>query len=235
MVQTSTVATTEVPAPPSPSAPRVPRRRWRDWRLVVGVVLVLGSVLVGVRVVSAADDTVPVWSAGVDLLAGSPLQPLDLEAVPVRIEADANPYLTGSVPEGYVLTRDVSAGELVPEGAVAAAAQASGTTRNVAVSVEAQSLPGRLSVGDRVDVWVVPDQLAEPDSPASLLVAGVPVSSASSEDSGFGSTTARQSVVVSLDAVDAAGRESDLDDVIARLVAASAAGRVVLTLDPTPR
>lgn len=232
MAQVSTEAGPQATAPPSPSARRVPRRRWKDWRLVVGVLLVLVSVLVGVRVVSAADDTVPVWSAAADLVAGTPLQAADLLAVPVRIEADANPYLMGVVPEGYVLTRDVSAGELVPAAAVLPAAQASGTSRQVAVSVAAESLPGRLSAGDRVDVWVVPDLLSEPDSPASLLVAGVPVSSASSEDTGFGPATGQQSVVVSLDGADGTQR---LDDITARIVAASAAGRVVLTLDPTPR
>src|SRR3712207_4756406 len=52
---------------PGPTPRRVRPPRWLDLRLVLGVLLVLGSVLVGARVVTAADATVPVWSARSDL------------------------------------------------------------------------------------------------------------------------------------------------------------------------
>src|SRR3954452_22866223 len=52
---------TEAPAGPTPRRVRPPR--WLDLRLVLGVLLVLGSVLLGARVVTAADATVPVWAA----------------------------------------------------------------------------------------------------------------------------------------------------------------------------
>lgn len=211
----------------------MPRRRWRDWRLAVGVLLVLGSAVLGARVVSAADDTVAVWAAGEDLVAGTQLRSDDLVPLAVRIEAPVNPYLSGSVPDGYVVTRDVRAGELVPASAVAAASEAGATSRLVALALTPESLPGRIGTGDRVDVWLVPDVHAADDSPATLLVEGVSVTDAPVGDAGFGAASSKRSVVVSLDAEAVA--EESLTEVTARLVAASAAGRVALTLDPAPR
>lgn len=187
--------------------------------------------VLGARVVGAADDAVTVWAADSDLVAGTQLRAADLAPVAVRIDASGNPYLSGEVPDGYVVTREVRAGELVPSSAVATAKSASGTSRLVALALEPEALPGRIAVGDRVDVWLVPDVLADPDAPASLLVADVSVAEAPVRDAGFGAATTQESVVVSLDSdVDA---EQSLEDVTARLVAASAAGRVALTLDPT--
>lgn len=217
--------------PGSPPATRLAGRRWRDWRLVAGVALVLVSALLGARLVSALDDTVAVWAARDDLVAGAPLRAADLVAVPVRIESAVNPYLTGDVPDGYVVARSLGGGELVPAAAVVPAAQAERESRLVAVSVPVAALPGPLAAGDRVDVWVVPDALSDPDQPATLLVGGVTVSSVPSVDTGFSAGSAG-SVVLSLDDTEVGPR---LDDVTSRLVAASAAGRVALTLDPAPR
>ncbi len=62
-----------------PAAGPTPRRvrppRWLDLRLV------LGSVLLGARVVTAADATGPVWAATGDLAAGTELTADDLVAV----------------------------------------------------------------------------------------------------------------------------------------------------------
>src|SRR4051794_41445175 len=75
---------------PSPDLPPVGRRqarpRWRDTRLLVGVLLVLVSVLVGVRVVTAADATAPWLTVTSDLPAGHVLVPADL--APARAHLD---------------------------------------------------------------------------------------------------------------------------------------------------
>lgn len=220
-------------APPSPEASRVPGRRWRDWRLALGVLLVLGSTVAGARVVSAADDTVTVWAASGNLVAGTPLAADDLVPLAVRIEAPVNPYLHGRIPDGYLVTRDVGAGELVPSSAVAAAAEVRSASRLVALAIAPDSMPGRLGAGDRVDVWLVPDALADDDAEAELLVAGVSVAESPVSGGDFGAATTQETVVISLGA-DAVAEES-LHDVTARLVAASAAGRVALTLDPVAR
>ena len=66
---------------PGPTPRRVRPPRWLDLRLVLGVLLVLGSVLLGARIVSAADATVPVWTAVRDLAPGTELRADDLVAV----------------------------------------------------------------------------------------------------------------------------------------------------------
>jgi hypothetical protein len=59
------------------------------------------------------------------------------------------------------------------------------------------------------------------------------VAATDTADGGFAGSAGDRSVVL---AVTAAGRSpAEFDAVVARLVAASAAGRVVLTLDPGPR
>src|SRR3954447_20447425 len=108
-------AATTVPDDGGRSPRRVRTPRWLDLRLVLGVLLVLGSVLLGARVVSAAHATVPVWSAAGDLAAGTVLTKDDLVAVDVRLDDAAAAYLsTTTRPAGRTLSRAVSAGELLP-------------------------------------------------------------------------------------------------------------------------
>ena len=59
-------------APASPKAARL-RGGTRDLRLAAGVVLVLLSVVLGARLVTAADSRVPVWSLTGSLAAGTTL------------------------------------------------------------------------------------------------------------------------------------------------------------------
>src|SRR4051795_9445910 len=107
----SRVVTAVRPAPPSaaalppgPAPRRVRPPRWLDLRLVLGVLLVLASVLLGARVVGAADATVPVWAVTGDLAAGTELTAGDLMAVDVRLDDTAVPYLsTATRPEGRTL------------------------------------------------------------------------------------------------------------------------------------
>src|SRR3954468_16062952 len=90
--RTVTAVRTPVPggvaadALPGPTPRRVRPPRWLDLRLVLGVLLVLGSVLLGARVVSAADATVPVWAATGDLAPGTELTADDLVPVDVRLD-----------------------------------------------------------------------------------------------------------------------------------------------------
>jgi hypothetical protein len=136
----------------------VPRRvrppRWLDLRLVLGVVLVLGSVLLGARVLTAADATVPVWSVSGDLAAGTELGPGDIVAVEVRLGDAAGAYLsTGADPAGRTLARAVRAGELLPRSAL----EEPQDLVQVALPVQAGYVPPGLVRGQVVDVYGVSD------------------------------------------------------------------------------
>ena len=103
-------------APGSPRAGRLATPSWLDTRLVLGVLLVLVSVVVGARVLSAADRSQLVWAADSDLAAGSTLSADDLRPVQVRLFTARDSYLpaTAAPPVGYVLERAVAKDELLP-------------------------------------------------------------------------------------------------------------------------
>ncbi|SEO71528.1 SAF domain-containing protein [Trujillonella endophytica] len=201
------VRTSPPPAPVAPTAIArvrgpVPRRvrapRWLDLRLVLGVLLVLVSVLVGARVVAAADTTVPVWAASGDLAAGTVLSAGDLVAVDVRLDDVAARYLaTSTRPEGRTLGRAVRSGELLPGSALEEAPD----LVQIALPVQAGFVPPGLDRGRIVDVYAVADPAAgasgTADGQVTLVVGSAPVQAVSGRNDGVlsGSLTTVQVVV----------------------------------------
>jgi hypothetical protein len=199
------VRTASVPAAPAevPSGP-IPRRvrppQWLDLRLVLGLLLVLGSVLLGARVVTAADATVPVWSVAGDLAAGTVLTADDVVAVDVRLDDVAGSYLaTSTRPEGRTLSRAVRAGELLPRSALAEPDR----LVQLALPVQSGYVPPGLERGRLVDVYAVADPAAGTASTAdggvALVVGSAPVQAISGRTDGVLSTpTTTVQVVVSV-------------------------------------
>ncbi len=163
----------------SPPAARLARPRWRDTRLLLGLLLVAVAVVLGARVVAASDSTELVWAVTRDLAAGSTLASGDVQQRAVRLDAVAGRYLAaGSAPTGYVLTRSVAAGELLPAAAVLPPS-ATGEVRLVTVPVQRFHFPADLAKGARVDVYTTPKSATGASAPpservlADALVAGV--------------------------------------------------------------
>ena len=153
--------TTSAPPRPETTVTRANRSRppgWRNPRLIIGLALVAGSVLLGARLLAAADDTVGVWVLTRDLPAGAALDKGDLERRQVRFpDADtANGYLgvVDDVPKGATLNRPVSGGELLPRSAFAAGKEAD--LVELPLSVVSDDLPATVRQGSVVDVWVAP-------------------------------------------------------------------------------
>ncbi len=204
-------ATRTAPAPVTGAegvAGPVPRRvrppRWLDLRLVLGVLLVLGSVLLGARVVTAADATVPVWSVAGDLAAGTQLDPGDLVAVDVRLGDAAGSYLsTGTDPAGRTLARAVRAGELLPRTALEEPEE----LVQVALPVQAGYVPPGLVRGQVVDVYGVTDPAGTTTGEGVVpVVAAAPVQAVSGRTEGVLSTaTTTVQVVVAVPAAQAPG------------------------------
>ena len=190
---------------PGPTPRRVRPPRWLDLRLVLGVLLVLGSVLLGARVVGAADATVPVWAVTGDLGAGTRLGAGDLRAVDVRLGDAADAYLSTSTrPEGRTLSRAVRSGELLPRAALHA------TTELVQLALPVQSgyVPPGLERGQVVDVYAVADPAVGAsgvaDGSVTPVVRMAPVAAISSRSGGVLSTpTTAIQVVVAVAADDA--------------------------------
>lgn len=185
-----------------PAAQRGHRPAWRDPRLWVGVVLVAASVVVGARVMAAADDTVQVWAVADDVGAGQQVEPDDLVAQRVRF-ADADALagyfsVDDELPADLELTRSVGAGELLPRAAVGTAEQ-SGLVE-VPVAVEPELVPD-VGAGDVVDVYVVAPLSAEAQDPGAVplpegpALTGATVVAAPDLAGSFGTSGKRQLVL----------------------------------------
>lgn len=227
MLHTATDSVTSTPVSgdlDSPRAARLGRPRWLDPRLVAGLLLVLGSVVLGTRIVAAADDTVPVLVAATDLAPGQPLTEAMVETRQVVLDGNADLYHTGDVGAGYVVVSTVRAGELLARSAVAASADAP-AVRYVTVAVPTTEAPAGLAAGDAVDVWRT--QAEQSDEPvASPVLADVTVTAV--DTGGSGLTGPGGQVRVTL----AVTGGSDLDESVAALVGAARDGRVYLAQVP---
>ncbi len=184
------------------TAPRANRARvpgWRNARLLVGLVLVAGSVLLGARVLAAADDTVGVWALAHDLPAGVPVGEDDLVVRRVRFPdtATADAYLSSAqAPDSAArLGRAVSAGELLPRAALAS--QDSAELVEVPVSLVSEDLPATVALGSTVDVWVAPgvSAVSERRPRAVRVLREVRVVAVPRAQQGLGPQTTRQVIV----------------------------------------
>lgn len=175
---TGAAPTGAAPTGAAPPARRLERVRWRDPRLALGVVLVAGSVVLGARVLAAADDTTPVWSLRENLAAGASLDPSLVEVADVRFAdgGDVGHYLSAAqpLPEGLVLVRDTPAGELLARSGLERVADRQGV--ELPLPVLDGALPPDLAIGDRVDAWAAPEPgQSEQGGVAEKVLAGVPV------------------------------------------------------------
>jgi hypothetical protein len=155
-------------------AERPPRSFWFDPRLAIGVALVLASVAGVFGVVAASDRSVLVYSAATAFAPGDRIRPGDLELEPLRLGDAADRYLgQGDVPEeGVLVTRAVSAGELVPVSAVGSAASV--RVASVVVTVTAQ-LPQSIGPSAVVDLWAAAETESHDFGPPVVLVGSATV------------------------------------------------------------
>ncbi|WP_157537471.1 hypothetical protein [Nocardioides sp. Root190] len=187
-----------------PQATRVARPGWRDPRLWIGVLLVAGSVVLGARLMAAADDTVAVWAVESERGSGTPLTGDDLVVERVRFAAgdSVERYFAADepVPDGLVLTRGVGAGELLARSAVGEATE--DPMLQVPLAVDPQRVPPDVGTGSVVDVWVADGAGAadrEPgaadEAPDGPALSRVTVVAAPAFDDTFAVSGTRQIVV----------------------------------------
>ncbi len=137
------------------SAPR-PRRRFAlDVRLLLGLLLVAGSVVAVMALVGAADARISVYAAAETLAPGDRIDADDLVERTVALDGAEDLYLrVGQIPDdGIVVAQPVAAGQLVP-------LSAAGSTDGVRATSIVLRLAGPVSTvvetGTLVDVWSVP-------------------------------------------------------------------------------
>ena len=201
----------DLPTLPMARAARLPKARWLDTRLLLGLLLVLVSVVLGARVIAAADHRTQVWAVSRDLGAATPLSADVLHVTTVNLDSTASRYLAASQnPVGLVLTRPLGRGELLPVSAVGRADNAD--RRRIVIEVDRTGVAG-LAKGRVVDVYAVRDTTsgASPPPPVLVLRAVTVAEDIRSAAGAFGGSGAQAGVALLVDT----GQVPDLIDAVA--------------------
>jgi hypothetical protein len=135
----------------SPSGRNTP-----DLRLVLGVLLVVGSVAGVFGIVAAADRRVTVYAAASPLAPGERIDAGDLVQRSVALDGSDRLYLAvGDIPSGgLVVTQPVAKGQLLPTSAVGSTA---GLRSTSLVLQLATRVSGAVVPGGSIDIWAAPD------------------------------------------------------------------------------
>lgn len=147
---------------------------FRDVRFWFGILLILGSVIAGARILGTASHRVPAVVALHTLASGAKVTAEDVSLVNVAVPSDVETVASVDDVVGKVLSAPLTEGVLVVPGMLASDARAD--SRTIALPIRAGHLPN-VERGSLVDVWVTPslDGLAAP-GPSTLVVKSALVS-----------------------------------------------------------
>lgn len=155
--------------PDPDAAPRRPSKAGRnapDLRLVLGVLLVAGSVAGVYGIVAAADRRVTVYAAASSLTPGQRIDADDLVQRSVALDGSDRLYLTaGRIPSGgLVVTQPVAKGELLPTSSVGSTSGASSTSLVLQLATR---VSGAVVPGASIDIWAAADPDAVTSAPST--------------------------------------------------------------------
>lgn len=151
------------------------RRTWFDPRIAIGLALVAASVAGVVGVVAVQDRAVTVYTASSPLAAGARVTRAELTPSRMRLGDAQALYLSGRVPAaGYVVTRSIATGELVPLSALGSARGVDAASVVVTLSTRPAASIG---AGSTVDLWAAPKDPKTPNAYGApvMLVGGAAV------------------------------------------------------------
>lgn len=145
---------------PQGKAMRWRRPTWRDPRLAAGLALVGAAVALGAWGMDKAANTEELYALTRDVAPGE-----DLTADGVLTVVSSRPgtgeYIkAGDLPTDAIATRSLSAGELLPAGAVGE--ESAQDLRSVVLEISS-GLPATAGAGDKVDLWALPSAEAGAD------------------------------------------------------------------------
>lgn len=151
-------------------ARRVDIPTWINARTVLGLLLFVGAVLAGQRMIAASDQTVAVWVAARSLGPDGAVTQEDLTLAQVRLPPELlSQYVLASRSlEGAVLTRPVRAGELIAADWISEGPEAlAGRSMTIPMTSE-HSMGSSVRTGDRIDVLATFD--AEGERARTVLI-----------------------------------------------------------------
>lgn len=178
---------------PGQFAPRVKKPKLTDPRLIVGTLLVVGSVALGAWAMDEARSNEPVYVAATVLTPGTVLTSAHLSTAEVRLLEQQGLYVTPAwdFTQEYVLTQTISPGEFIP---LTALQPQDDTDRRVIAIPLAISPPAEVAVGAVVDLWH--SEVKAEQGSAELIAANLIVSEVPSRDGVFTVSSAGQVHVV---------------------------------------
>lgn len=138
------------------------------------MLLVVGSIVGVLAIVSAADESIDVYVAERSFAPGDRVDAHDLVLRSVRLDSAAGHYLSPpDLPdEGVLVTHPIAEGDLVPRSAVG---DSSGTRLTAVVISTEGRLPESVGVGSTVDVWAARSEDGGGFGAPSVVVPGATV------------------------------------------------------------
>jgi hypothetical protein len=199
---------------PSPKASRQRLPRWLDPKLILGILLVLGSMAAGARILSDNNRTVQVWALKQDLAADANVSKDALVATSVRFtsKTNADQYVSATkFPDGARMLRKVSKGEFLPRDAFTT--DEKDDLVDLPIPISPQNIPAGVTINKRVDVYIVPkDSKTVPKNGLKVLT-NVVVTSVPGSRGLTGSEDSKITLRLGVDPT-----TIDIDDVVNRLV-----------------
>lgn len=171
---------------------------------MIGILLVLGSTILGARLVAASDDTVEFWALDHAVTPGDPVSVDDMVAVRVHLSAAvADNYLRVDqelfAPLGSLRWGERgSSGALVERSALLPKATVGRSQLPLVVATG--SSPADLKRGDLVDVWVGPGPGDESDDEAERVLQAVRIAATGDDSASVGGSLAQTVLVDVADA-----------------------------------
>ena len=205
----------------SPAPRRVRTPNWLDLRLVAGVLLVVGSVAVGLLVIANAGSTRRVWAVRHDVGAGTVLGAADVVPAKLRLTHGSSIYIPSDstkgtdIVVGKTVNRPIGAGELLPRDALGGGAP----VMTMTVPLTSDQAP-KIASGQKITLWV-----STKTCQAKVVVGGVLVKEVDGAGGGSFGTSSTENVVVSLD-------PGEADQVITALDLDGAVVRAGVLSDP---
>ncbi|MEV8253458.1 hypothetical protein AB0O95_05760 [Rhodoglobus sp. NPDC076762] len=145
-----------------------------DPRLAIGIVLVVASVVGVVSIVAATDDSTEVYAAASTFTPGDRVLGSDLVVRSVKLNEATDLYIArGEMPaEGFVATRSIEKGELVPASSLGSHEGLSLTS--LVISPQG-GLSASVATGASVDVWASAEQADGMFGAPSVIISGAVV------------------------------------------------------------
>ncbi|MGR0159501.1 SAF domain-containing protein [Paenarthrobacter nitroguajacolicus] len=177
------------------AAPRLKKPSWKDPRLLIGLLLVLGSIAGVIVLVGSADRTTQVYTAREDIAVGQVVTEADLSIVKVRLDDVESSYVTveHGLAEGRVALQRVAKDQLVPQQSLGVADALD--RKPVAIAME-EELPAQAVPGARVDVWIAMPGSNRAFEEPQMLLPSAEIAGITTGSSTFGS--AKTTVVMVL-------------------------------------